>query len=190
MDALEPFGGGRLFPLGRLREPVDGLARAGAFLITRSEFSDLPGAIETVLRRYNPKAPVFRAHVGPRAWVEQRTGREFAIPARPFARAGVMCGLGNPLSFHRTLESLGLNAVDWVEFPDHHRYTPAELRRVAEQAAARGATALVTTEKDVMNLPDDWAPLVAPLELYWLKVTMAIDREAEFFERIAGAGRS
>ena len=98
-----------------------------------------------------------------------------------------MCGLGNPLSFRRTLESLGVAAVDWVEFPDHHRYRPDELRRVAQQAAARGATALVTTEKDVMNLPDDWAPLVAPLELYWLRVAMAIDREAEFFEWIAAA---
>ncbi len=186
VDALQPFGGGRLFPLGRLREPIEGLARAGVFLITRSEFSDLPGAIETVLRRYSPKAPVFRARVGPRAWVEHRTGREFAISERPFKRTGVMCGLGNPLSFRRTLETLGVTAVDWVGFPDHHRYTPAELRRVAEQAQIRGATALVTTEKDVMNLPDDWAPLVAPLELYWLKVTMAIDREAEFFEWIAG----
>ncbi len=185
VDALQPFGGGRLFPLGRLREPLEGLGRAGIFLITRSEFSDLPRAIESVLRLYNPKAPVFCARVAPRAWVEHGSGREFPIAARPFQRAGVMCGLGNPLSFRRTLESLGVAAVDWVEFPDHHRYRPDELRRVAQQAAARGATALVTTEKDVMNLPDDWAPLVAPLELYWLRVAMAIDREAEFFEWIA-----
>ncbi len=190
VDALQPFGGGRLFPLGRLREPLEGLARAGIFLITRSEFSDLPRAIEAVLGRYNPKAPVFCARVGPRAWVEHGTGREFPVAARPFERAGVICGLGNPLSFRRTLESLGVAAVDWVEFPDHHRYRPDELRRVAQQAQARGATALVTTEKDAMNLPDDWEPLVAPLALYWLKASMAIDREPEFFEWIAANERS
>jgi 3-deoxy-D-manno-octulosonic-acid transferase len=187
VDALRPFGGGCLFPLGRLREPLQGLRRADMFLITRSEISDLPRAIESALRCYNPKAPVFCARVGPRAWVEHSTGREFPVAERPFERAGVICGLGNPLSFRRTLESLGVVAVDWVEFPDHHRYRPDELRRVAQQAATRGATVLVTTEKDAMNLPDDWEPLLAPLDLYWLKASMAIDREAEFFQQIAAA---
>ena len=37
VDALNPFGGGEVFPMGRLREPVQGLARADAIVITRSE---------------------------------------------------------------------------------------------------------------------------------------------------------
>ena len=189
IDALNPFGGGHLFPLGRLREPLDGLARAHLVLITRSQFSDLPRAIESVVRRYNAKAPVFHACVEPRVWVEQKSGRELPVSARPFDRAVVICGLGNPISFRRTLERLGVAPVDWLEFPDHHHYRPDELRRVAHQAGLRGATALVTTEKDVMNLPDDWEPLIAPLELYWLKAAMAIEREAEFFEQIAARCR-
>ena len=45
-----------------------------------------------------------------------------------------------------------------------------------------GATALVTTEKDAVNLCQDCDELVAPLELYWLKVGMAIEREDELME--------
>src|ERR1035441_5713226 len=32
IDALDPFGGGQVFPLGRLREPPAGLARAHLIL--------------------------------------------------------------------------------------------------------------------------------------------------------------
>jgi tetraacyldisaccharide 4'-kinase len=185
IDGLKPFGGGHLFPLGRLREPLEGLARAGVILITRSAFSDLGPAIENTVRRYHPGVPVFRASVEPRAWVEQASGREYsALERPPFERAGVFCGLGNPLAFRRTLESIGVTPVDMVEFPDHHRYRPHELRRAAEQMAAQGATGLVTTEKDVVNLCEDWESLIAPLPLYWLKVTMGIEREQEFVELV------
>jgi tetraacyldisaccharide 4'-kinase len=179
IDALQPFGGGELFPLGRLREPIEGLARADIVVITRSSFSDLPPAIEREVRRHNPRAPIFRANIEPRAWVERGTGREFAIADPPFARAGAFCGLGNPQSFRRTLTGLGITPVDWFEFEDHHKYRPHELARITAHARAHGATALLTTEKDAVNLCHDCDGVVAPLRLYWLKVTMAIDGEAE-----------
>src|SRR5258708_4332151 len=37
IDALDPFAGGALFPRGRLREPLPGLARADMFVITRAQ---------------------------------------------------------------------------------------------------------------------------------------------------------
>jgi hypothetical protein len=49
---------------------------------------------------------------------------------------------------------------------------------------AQGATALVTTEKDVMNLCEACDGLLAPLPLYWLKVGMTIERESEFVSEI------
>jgi tetraacyldisaccharide 4'-kinase len=184
IDALKPFGGGYVFPLGRLREPIEGLSRAGIVMITRSGFSDLVPAIENVVRRYNSRAPIFRAGVEPRAWVDPARGRELPLHEPPFHRAGVFCGLGNPLAFRRTLESLGVAPVDVVEFADHHRYVPHELRRLAEQMAARGATALVTTEKDAANLCKEWPSLIAPLDLYWLKVTMGIERTGELVDAV------
>src|SRR5260370_25821000 len=73
LDALNPFGGCEIFPMGRLREPVPSVARADAILITRSEASDLSPAIERAIRRWNPRAPVFRARIHPEWWVEHRT---------------------------------------------------------------------------------------------------------------------
>ena len=180
IDALDPFGGGAVFPLGRLREPVANLARAGAIVITRSQFSDLVPAIENAVRRVNPRVPIFRAGIEPEAWVDAVTGASHPLDGPPFTIAGGFCGLGNPQSFRRTLERAGVRPAAWFEFDDHHRYRPRELRSMAHQAAAAGAGALVTTEKDAVNLCADFRQATAPIDVYWLKVRMTIDREREF----------
>ena len=176
IDGVNPFGGGDVVPLGRLREPVSGLARANLIVITRSDVSDLAPAIEREIRRHNPGAPVLRARVAPEEWIEHRTGHSLPIDT-PFERAGAFCGLGNPQGFRRTLEKMGINPVDWIEFDDHHRYTPAELRLIAGQMQACGAAAILTTEKDAVNLCDKCDDLIAPLPLYWLKIGMRFDDE-------------
>ncbi len=184
VDALNPFGGGEVFPVGRLREPVQALARADAIVITRAEASDLAPAVERALRRWNPRAPIFRARIQPECWVEHRTGRIIPTAELKLERAGVFCGLGNPRSFYRTLDALGARYVDCVEYEDHHRYRPNELKRMAEQFRRKGAMALVTTEKDAVNLCDGADDLLAPLPLYWLKIGMRIEGEAELLAEI------
>jgi tetraacyldisaccharide 4'-kinase len=37
LDALEPFGLGRMFPRGLLREPIGGLRRAGLVVLSRAD---------------------------------------------------------------------------------------------------------------------------------------------------------
>jgi hypothetical protein len=49
---------------------------------------------------------------------------------------------------------------------------------------AAGAEALVTTEKDVLNLREDALALVAPLKLYWLKIGIEIEKEEELLRLI------
>ena len=184
LDALNPFGGGEVFPMGRLREPMEALARADAIVITRSEASDLGPAIERAARHWNPRAPVFRARIEPEWWVEHRTGRHLSPEDLKLERVGVFCALGNPRSFYRTLDALGTRYVDCVEFDDHHRYLPNQLKRMAEQFRRQGAVALVTTEKDAVNLCQDADELLAPLPLYWLKIGMRIEGEAELMAGI------
>jgi tetraacyldisaccharide 4'-kinase len=184
IDALDPFSGGDVFPLGRLREPLSALARATMVLITRCDASDLARPIAREVARWNPKAAIFQSRVEPRAWVEHATGKRVSLAEFPFRRVGAFCGLGNPASFRRTLQGLGLEIAEWIEFADHHRYRPRELRHVAHQMAACGAAALVTTQKDAVNVCESAADLVAPLPLYWLEIGIAIEREEEFMRAI------
>jgi tetraacyldisaccharide 4'-kinase len=184
LDALNPFGGGEVFPVGRLREPPYGLARAHAVIITRAEASDSVPAIERAVRHWNPIVPIFRARIEPKSWVDHRTGRYFPTAEMRPDSAGAFCALGNPQSFYSTLESLGVHPVDCVEFEDHHRYRANELERIAQHLHRTGAKSLVTTEKDAINLPDGSDDLLAPLPLYWLKVALRIDDEDQLLEVI------
>jgi tetraacyldisaccharide 4'-kinase len=179
IDGILPFAGGDVFPLGRLREPLTSLARADAIVITRAECCRSPEGLARRLRRYNERARIFHARSIPEYWVEV-TGKR-TIPARelPFTRVAAFCGLGNPHSFWCTLDLLGIAVEDRVEFNDHHSYRPRELRRLTAQFAGARAEAALTTEKDAINLCASCDELMAPLEVYWLKIGTAVDREAE-----------
>ena len=190
LDALNPFGGGYSVPLGRLREPLEGLSRAGIFIITRSDSGRVVESVEHQLRYYNPRAPIFHARVRPEAWVSCGTGESIAATALPYSRVAAFCGLGNPESFWCTLSALGLNVVDRLRFDDHHAYRPWELRFLSHQFRQAGAEAILTTEKDMLNLCEDCHRQFAPLPFCWLRIGMQLDREDEFLRAIADRIRS
>lgn len=180
IDGLNPFGECRIFPLGRLREPMEALGRADIFVITRSSRA----GIRNKLREYNRSAPIFHARVVPECWVEHATGRELGPRDLPFGRFSAFCGLGNPQSFWSTLRDLDIRTVSCEAFNDHHAYKPWELRVLRKHSRAAQAEAILTTEKDTMNLCEGAGELLAPLPLYWLRIRMEVDAEAEFLEAI------
>jgi len=102
---------------------------------------------------------------------------------------GAFCGLANPATFWDTLRGLGVSpAFQWT-FDDHHSYQWTELQRLAGQARLRGSNVLLTTEKDAMNLPERAAEVLneASVDLYWLKIGIRLDEEAEFLKLIESA---
>jgi tetraacyldisaccharide 4'-kinase len=74
-------------------------------------------------------------------------------------RVFAFAGLANNGQFFDTLRNLGAEVVGTREFPDHHRYTLADLRAIRN--AARGAELIATTEKDAVKIgpADDIIPL-------------------------------
>ena len=171
IDAENPWGGG-LFPLGRRREPLDALLRASVVVLTRVPPGARMAGIERVIRRYNRSAPIFRSRMVPEPWTSS---------AR---KVGAFCGIGSPRAFWHTLEGMGLEIVSREAFRDHHFYSLDDLQRVAREAQAAGAEALVTTEKDMMNLPDR---LQLPLPLECVRIGMEIEGEADLLQLIRDA---
>ena len=177
IDGLDPFAGEALFPLGRQREPLRELRRADAFVITRVEPWTPVAGIAERLRQYNPGAPVFLSRVEAVEWVDVATGE--AVPLAEAARksTAAFCGLANPASFWRSVDAVGCRPVARWTFGDHHHYHPRELQRMAGHVRPAGAEALLTTEKDVMNLPAGAAEVVAPLRLLWLRIRLGVEDE-------------
>lgn len=195
IDALNPFGGGAVFPLGYLREPLTALKRAGAFVIVRAAPEREYAGILRQLQVYNPGAPVFRARLEHRFWVDYHTGQTHTSPRESSAHAGsvssgepvgAFCGIANPPSFWATLRALGIKPVFQWPFGDHHHYTCTQVDRLAAQAKLHGSNLLLTTEKDALNLPDTAAAVLqhAGVALRWLKIGVHIEKEEKLLELI------
>jgi tetraacyldisaccharide 4'-kinase len=141
IDATNPFGFNHVLPRGLLREPLGGLARASAFLLTHIDLAtpEVLGGIESTLRRYNNSAPMFRC---------EHTHCGFEGAAITDKKVFSFCGIGNPEAFERQLDTSGAARVGSHRFDDHHNYSAADLVMLRDRARESGADKLVTTEKD------------------------------------------
>ena len=169
LDALDPFCGGVL-PLGRLREPFSALKRADAVALTRTVAGRSYAGLVREIRRWNAAVPVFFARTV--------AGALAALPAG----AGAFCALGNPGSFRATLAQAGVQPAFFAVFPDHHRY-----RRHEVQALLARAPALVTTEKDWLNLP---AEFQTDARIHVLRIRIEVDRADELLNLVTARLRA
>ena len=138
VDGHTGFGNGHLVPAGPLREPAKkGLARADVVIIMGAVSDDA----RDDLADYH--GPVLSADLVPTA--TDISGKVLGF-----------CGIGRPDKFDMTLRGLGLDVVDMYPFPDHHPYNLADLERLTRAAQDNDAI-LVTTQKDYVRLPTDFA---------------------------------
>lgn len=171
VDAGDPWGGGRMPPRGRLREPISALARASAVLVTKlpQEADGILASLRERIGQVAPELPVLGSR-----FVASRVltvGGWKTPQALQGAEVFAMAGIGRPEGFTQLLDEAGARVVGARWFPDHHAYSEQDLDAVAREAAALGAV-VVTTRKDAVKLPSEhpWWIVeaeVAPLEGSW-----------------------
>lgn len=173
IDATRGLGNGRLLPAGPLREAPGALARAGAVLLNRVGEAPAAGDLRRLVARLAPRALLAESDLAFAGWRDARGGAAAELP--PGAGVYSFCGIANPGSFRRTLESRGLRLLGWEVFRDHHAYRAGEIEALARAADAAGAAAVVTTAKDAVRIPR-W-PGAAPLYRAEVKIAMISGRE-------------
>lgn len=155
VNALEPFGFGHVLPRGLLREPLGGLRRADAIVLTHADKLNESSleAIESKIRTYNPAAPIYRAVHAPIGLISDDS------PAAPLSmhslserRFFAFSGIGSPASFEQQFDRFGANFVGKRRFGDHHNYSEADLDNLVSESKALGAQVLITTEKDWVKI--------------------------------------
>ncbi|MFM9197785.1 MAG: tetraacyldisaccharide 4'-kinase [Planctomycetia bacterium] len=156
VDATDPWGGGRLFPRGLLREPLAGLTRAQAVVLTRATAVE-PKRRTEIRRRLERACGATR----PRVWVEAnhrpvrlRSATSTTQPLERLAtgRIAAFAGIGNPAAFRTSLANLDAGLIGFRAFPDHHAYTAGDLDTLRDWAAELRADLLVTTLKDLVKV--------------------------------------
>jgi tetraacyldisaccharide 4'-kinase len=77
---------------------------------------------------------------------------------------------------------VGASLAGFVEFPDHHVFTPGDIEVLTRRALAVGAEGLVTTEKDWVRIREGGLPGVP---LWVLSIRMSVDRRDLLVETLA-----
>jgi tetraacyldisaccharide 4'-kinase len=135
-----------LLPIGRLREPMNSVARADAIVVSDT-------------------FPVGRLPVG-----NFRVWRSHRINSVPSLKAPVIafCGIARPQRFFAELRQNGLDVREELRFRDHHRYDQADIVKLLAAKSKIPSAQLVTTEKDAINLGPNLerlAPFVIPMRI-------------------------
>ncbi|WP_424317781.1 tetraacyldisaccharide 4'-kinase [Candidatus Methylomirabilis sp.] len=181
VDAVNPLGYGRLLPSGLLREPPEAFGRADLVVVTHADAGrNLDLAIQAI-RRHAPTVPIALAVHRPVNLIDVRSGEYLDFDRLTGQRLLAVSGIANPSRFEDTLVQLGAFVATHRIFPDHHRYSTADLEIINGAARNSGASMVVTTEKDMVKLTClDLAKVGAPL--YALSISLELVEGAEVLD--------
>ena len=152
IDGATGFGNGLLLPAGPLREPVKTAAtRVAAAIVIGPDGSG-------VAKQLPPSLPLLRADLVMDPGLLRLRGQ----------RLLAFAGIARPEKFFWALHGIGLDPVVTRGFPDHHRFSAADLK-VLQRDAARLEATLITTPKDAVRLPPAMRAevVVADVALQW-----------------------
>lgn len=173
IDVTRPFGFGHVLPRGLLREPLKGLSRADAVVLTRCDQADPEqvARLQGDVRRLRRGIPVVRSVHRAIGF----TGLDGAPALAPQgSRIGALAGIARPEAFERTLMDMGIRPADGQWWPDHHSYAAVEVNAVREWINRSQLDAVVTTEKDAVKL--------AALNVNWPVPMIALHVEMEMLD--------
>jgi tetraacyldisaccharide 4'-kinase len=153
VDAMDPFGGGRLLPRGRLRELPSALRRAQAVILSHTDQASDLSNLRQRLREIAPDIPLVLSRHRPIRLAELGRAGELALGELAGRQVLAVCGIAGPEGFHRALRDLGAVLAGIMVFPDHYAYTWDDILRVQKVAEGVGAELIVTTEKDAVRIP-------------------------------------
>jgi tetraacyldisaccharide 4'-kinase len=196
VDATNPWGGGKLLPVGRLREPLKNLTRADSIILTRAEQVQDIDSLRKQAERLSGGRPVLisRTRTKRTLSLDSMTGKSLTpdlpthhsslithhFPPQPVA---AFCAVGNPAAFFAHARSDGHTLNHTRAFPDHHVYKQSEVDSLVMEAKRQGARSLLTTAKDAVKLRS----LRFDLPCYVLEIGIELDDEDKLKEMIREA---
>jgi tetraacyldisaccharide 4'-kinase len=178
MDASNPFGNEQLLPGGPLREPVDHLARADAFMLTRSGKESSVKESVALLKDRFPDKPVFQSDHLPDRVVIPNKNEAHAPGFLEGKRVVAFAGIAAPDKFRETIIDLGAEPVYFKAFGDHHAFKTVELLKLITQKESLKADCLLTTEKDWVRIE---GPLTEYPDLAYLTIRLALKSDEDRF---------
>ena len=156
-ESLDQFS----LPFGKLREGIHAAARADLIVLTRARSVE-PQRLEQIKARLRSVGAVRRQPIWKRSQAETvrivaadykfleffdgATGKACSLPEG--TKFVLATGVAKPDGVRALAKKLGVEVVEEIYFPDHHRMNAAETDRLKSAVSRLGQGALLTTEKD------------------------------------------
>ena len=93
----------------------------------------------------------------------------------------VFCGIAAPQSFIYSAKKLSLQIKDSCFFNDHQEYTESILQGLSEQIRANSINHVVTTEKDMVKLPNSF---LSEFEIYVIRISIEFENSSDLIRQI------
>lgn len=137
VDPDRVFGNQQLLPAGPLREPISRLSTVD-FIVTKGKSVASLNGSETALLQFS-------------------TPRNYKGEPLAVSKVRVVSGLGNFNSFMQSVEGLGYEVIENIQFKDH--------QLISSDALQSDSLAIIITEKDAVKLDLSGYPNVYVLKL-------------------------
>jgi len=182
IDGTYPLKEIPMLPAGMRREPLASLRRASLIALTRVDVT-LPDWAAG-LKSYS-SAPTIGVCFQPVRLRRAGSTETLLINSLQGNRCLAFCGIGNPASFRKTVEGMGIDIIDFVPYPDHHRYSDEDFRDLTNRFQQGNAQMVVTTEKDMSRFSSSPLPEFFPAqECYAVEIEATITQGKEVFDAI------
>ena len=165
---------GRVIPMGRLREPMDAASRAQVLVV--SDATAGAASTEAWSLGISQSCGALRRLGDPVGIGDQGSG--IGDQGSPVL---AVAGIAHPSRFVDGLRDSGWTVADSVLFPDHHRYTRADLAVMASRMQTSKAMAVLTTDKDAVRFE---ALGALPFAAYRVPLVVTFEPADALFESV------
>ncbi|MBN2143252.1 MAG: tetraacyldisaccharide 4'-kinase [Candidatus Aureabacteria bacterium] len=152
LDSRRPFGNGYLLPRGPLREPISFLAKGTHFVFPKGKPRlRIENQVKAIVGQEKSKQIYFFNYDILGAYLLNDPLHVVDINRLEKEKLGILSSIGNPESFSKTLEMVGIQGPH-QDLPDHIPYDDRLFFKIQEWIQKEGVNGIITTEKDAVRL--------------------------------------
>ena len=174
IDVTKPPDKEGMLPSGLKREQLSSLKRADAIIFSRwNDGKDFE------IDKYGFCPLTVKAQFLPKRLVNFGSGETLDLKSIKGKKVTAFCGIGNPNSFFKTLQEIGVEISTKKVFPDHNFYNQNELYLIKHDFLNNKPEMIITTEKDAVRLLEINDKFLE-LPIYYLEIfTHIVEGEKE-----------
>jgi len=168
----------KLLPLGNLRERISGLKRADLIIYTKTNLHNNLGYLDRLLK--NVDIEKINSMLETKSMLIGKNKQEIEQSDLKSKNIYLLSAIGDNRGFKRTVEKIGANIVGHSKFIDHFKFKISDLQKMQKDAKKVGANYIITTEKDLVKIPD----VNLEIPIYTLKTEMHFSPASKLQDKI------